>query len=202
MTLINEIFSDNYQVLKSKIEFPSGSVIVDVGANEGMFSVLMSKMFPQTRILAFEPVPRTYYQLLHNIGLNGCADIEHYNIGVGKPGQKTVVLNVSKEYSGGSSSVCTFVPEDHDQVKVNLISLDEMFEIYKIDHCRLLKVDIEGMEYEVLKDTTILNRVDYMVIELHKNKRLESYVKKQKELIEWMGSQTKLISVDFCEMAE
>ena len=55
--LIQEIFADNYGVLAKGIEFRQGDVILDVGANEGLFSILMSKLYPQTRIIALEPVP-------------------------------------------------------------------------------------------------------------------------------------------------
>jgi len=201
-TLIKEIFSDNYQVLEKGIEFKANDVILDIGACEGMFSIMMAKLFPMTRIIALEPVPQTYFQLVRNKGLNGCGNIEAFNVGIGKPGQHTVTMNVSKGFSGGSTVLCTFNPEEQYQVEVGLISLDDAFELYRIDRCRLLKSDIEGSEYDAFYGSTVLPRVDYMVIELHTNKRLEFMTRRMDAMATWLSNQTQLVHVDLCRMAE
>lgn len=200
--LIQEIFADNYKVLEKNIEFSPGDIILDIGANEGMFSIMMAKLYPHALVIALEPVPRTYYQLMQNIGLNGCANIDSYNIGVGKPGQKTTMLNVSKDFSGGSTSLCEYNPDHHDKTEVGLISLDETFELYGIDRCRLLKMDIEGSEYDVLYPSTILPKVDYMVIEIHHNHRLEFLGRRVDGLVTWLSNRTNLVYVQLCGMAE
>ncbi len=204
--LITEIFSDNYDVLKLEVEsdldFPSGSIILDIGANEGMFSIMMAKLFPMTKVIALEPVPTTYAHLLSNISLNSCVNISPYNVGVGKPGQKTCTINVPHNHSGGSSSLFTFIPTDHYQVEVGLISLDDVFEMYDINRCRLMKLDIEGAEYDALYPSHILPQVDYMVAELHSNRRLDFQSRRMDGLATWVGNQTKLIHVDYCKMAE
>jgi FkbM family methyltransferase len=200
--LIKEIFSDNYKVIESGLQFGAGDTILDLGANEGMFSILMSKLFPLARIISLEPVPRTFFQLVRNKGLNGCTNIEAYNVGVGKPGQHTSTLNVSKDFSGGSTSLCTYNPDHHYATEVSVMSLDEVFELYKIDRCKLLKMDIEGMEYEVLYPSTILPRVDNMVMECHYNRRLEYQGRRPDGLITWVGNKVRLIHVEICQMAE
>lgn len=200
--LIKEIFSDNYKALEKNIEFKPGDVILDIGANEGMFSIMMAKLYPHAHVIALEPVPRTYYQLIRNIGLNGCTNIDPYNIGVGKPGQKTTMLNVSKDFSGGSTSMCEYNPDHHDKTEVGLISLDEAFELYGIDRCRLLKMDIEGAEYDALYPSTVLSRVDFMTFECHSNHRLEFLGRRMDGLVTWVSNKTQLIHVELVKMAE
>lgn len=201
--LIEEIFSDNYRVFESKMEFSTGDVILDIGANEGMFSILMSKMFPEARVIALEPVPRTYNSLLQNKLINDCPNLRPYNLGVGKPGQRTTELITNKNgASGGSTSFCTFNPEMHEKVEVGLVSLDEIFELYDIDRCKLLKVDCEGSEYDILYPSTVLSRVDYMAMEIHINQRLEYQARRADALAVWCANQTKIISVVYCKMAE
>jgi FkbM family methyltransferase len=200
--LIKEIFSDNYKVLEKGIEFRPGDIILDIGACEGMFSIMMAKLFPQTRVIALEPVSGTYFQMIRNKGLNGCTNIEAYNVGIGKPGQHTITLNVSKGYSGGSSSLCTFDPINHYQIEVGLISLDEAFELYKIDRCRLLKMDIEGAEFDALYPSTVLPRVDYMTAEFHRNQRLDFLARRADALAVWCMNKTGLFHVELCSMAE
>jgi FkbM family methyltransferase len=200
--LIAEIFADNYHVLNSKMEFRPDDVILDLGANEGMFSILLSKLFPLTRIISLEPVPRTYFQLVRNIGLNACTNISAYNAGVGKPGQHTSTLNVSKDFSGGSTSLCEYNPDHHFATEVNVMSMDEIFQMYKIERCRLLKMDVEGVEYEVLYPCTILPLVDFMVFETHMNRKLEYAGRRMDGLINWVSNRTQLLHVELCKMAE
>lgn len=198
--LVEEILADNYEVLKKGITFQPGDVILDLGANEGVFSILMARHFPETRILAYEPIPATYETLLRNIELNGCVNIEPFRLGVGRPGESQAVFNVSKDFSGGSTSVCRFNPQDHYTVTAPLASLDDIFG--GIQRCRLLKVDIEGMEYDALYAFTKLNLVDYMAIEVHTNSLLDYQGRRADGLITWLGNQVELIHVDLCRMTE
>ncbi len=202
--LVNEIFSDNYEIFKNKLEFSPGDVILDMGACEGMFSIMLAKLFPKARVIAFEPVPQTYFLMLKNIGLNGTVNIETYNIGLGKKGQKTAEIYISKDLSntGGSSSLFTFNPESHIKETVGVISLDDVFDLYGIDRCHLLKMDIEGSEYDVLYGSSVLPRVDFATMEIHINHRLEFQSRRPDALAVWVAHQTKLLHVDFCRMAE
>ena len=204
LMLINEIFSDNYEVFKTNLEFSPGDVILDVGACEGMFSIMLAKLFPQTRIIALEPVPQTYFLMMRNIGLNGATNIEAFNIGLGKKGQKTAEIYISKDLSntGGSSSLFTFNPESHTKETIGVISLDDAFDLYGIDRCHLLKMDIEGLEYDVLYGSSVLPKVDYMTMEIHHNQRLVFQSRRPDALAVWVSHQTKLLHVDFCRMAE
>lgn len=200
--LIKEIFADNYCVLKENIKFSDGDVILDVGANEGMFSIMMAGLFPQAKVIALEPVPRTFTQLVHNVGLNACENISCFNVGVSKPGDVSATLNVSKDHSGGSTSLCEFNPDHHYKQPISVLPLDEIFRRHEIERCRFLKMDIEGMEYEALYPCTVLPRVDYMGCEIHFNARLDYQARRPDGLRNWLSRQTKLISVEFCNMAE
>ena len=201
--LVAEIFNDNYHVLEGGVEFKANDVILDVGANEGMFAIMMAKLFPMTRVIAIEPIPATYFHLVRNKGLNNCKNIETYNIGFGKSGQHTTTMNVAKSFSGGSTSFCTYNPNDHYQVEVGLISMDDAFDLYHIERCWLLKMDIEGMEYDVLYSAAhSLSQVDNMAIEIHINQQLEFQSRRADALAVWLSNQTNLVHVDFCRMAE
>lgn len=202
--LIQEVFSDCYHVIKEGISFSPGDVVVDLGANEGVFSVFMSVLHPEVRIVSLEPVPRTYAQLLKNIELNGCKNIEAHNLGVGKRGQYKGTLIVSKDHSGGSTSWCTYNPDHHDKVEVNLMGLDELFAMARIDRCRLMKVDIEGMEYETFYSSKVMPMVDYLTGEFHINAKLEYDGRRMDGLCNWLHNQVKekFIHVNFIRMAE
>jgi len=202
-SLINETFGDNYKVLAAVdggLKFNDGDVMLDLGACEGVFSIMMAKLFPGLRVIALEPVPRTFNYLLKNIELNGVR-IEAKNIGVGTRGKRELV--VSRDHSGGSSGVCTFVPSDHLSVTVDLMPLEDVFEEFKIDRVKLLKIDIEGMEYEVLYNAEdILPRVDLFTGEFHMNNKLDFDGRRMDGLANWIANRTKLLCIQPCRMAE
>lgn len=200
--LIDEIFSDNYKVLEAKISFPPGDVILDVGACEGMFSIFMAKLFPSTRIISFEPVPRTFYQMIRNIALNGVSNIEPHNIGIGKE-RGQITMSVGKDFhSGGSSGVMTFNPDNHIRQEVKIISLDDVWEDFKLDRVRFLKIDIEGIEYDALYNCSKLDKVDYLSGEFHINSKLEYEGRRIDGLANWVSTKTNLVFVEPCRMAE
>ncbi len=49
------------------------------------------------------------------------------------------------------------------------MTLDEIFDDNKIVRCKLLKIDCEGAEYEILPNARALSRVDYLSGEFHMN---------------------------------
>lgn len=205
--LIKEIFADNYHILQAvkdeKMSIRPGDVIVDAGACEGMFSVLMSHSFPEARILAYEPVPSTYYNLVNNLELNGCKNVKAFNLGLGPNFKQRIEMITNKDgQTGGSTALCTFNPEAHIKVEVGIIPLDAVFELNGIRRIRLLKMDIEGMEYDVLYSSQCLNSVDFFVGEFHINQRLEFESRRLDGLTNWVCNQTKCIFIQGCKMAE
>jgi len=206
--LIHEIFSDNYKILERGLQFQPDDIILDIGANEGMFSIMMAKLFPSTRIIALEPVPKTFFTMIRNIGLNGVTNIHPYNLGVGGKSNKSEIIYCDKTYSGGSSMVVTPDFKSMDIVNVEVVAFDDLFDSCKflkfpsINRVKLLKMDIEGAEYETLYNSTCLTKVDNMVAEFHINDRLTGMGYDINELAAWVGSRCNLVYYEKMKMAE
>jgi FkbM family methyltransferase len=197
--LIPEIFGDNYKVLSSGTEFYQGDVILDLGANEGVFSCMMAAMFPQARIIALEPVPETFKILDQNT--KSYPNIKIRNFGVGK--EKSLQdFVVARGYSGGSTAWCTYDPSAHDLVSVGIVPLDHLWEIENLDRVKLMKMDIEGMEYDALYGTSVLDRVEYFTGEFHMNRKLDYECMRMQGLAAWVSNRTKVLNFEFCNMAE
>lgn len=98
--------------------------------------------------------------------------------------------------------------ESQDIVNVEVVAFDDIFnickfsEIAEIDRVKLLKMDIEGAEYETLYNSTCLSKVDNMVAEFHINTRLETMGYDIDELATWVGSKTRLVYFEKMRMAE
>jgi len=133
----------------------SGGSFVDVGANVGTYSLIAASIVGERgRVLAFEPVPDTRAQLERNVALNKVPQLEIVPKGLGaEPGQTT--LHVVPGASGLSSRY-----HDHGgtAVEVDVTTLDLTFE--GAAPPALIKIDVEGMELEVLKGATGLLRSD------------------------------------------
>ncbi len=199
--LVQEIFADNYKVFKSGIQFQPGDVILDLGACEGVFSILMAKSFPQARVIALEPVPQTYSIMLQNIALNGCQNVSALNVGVGKIAGSSIIFT-DKNNSGGSTSWNTFIEGVQEKTPVTMITFDDIFDRFSIQKVKLLKMDIEGAEYEALYHARRLADCENMAAEFHINGRLEYQSRRIDGIISWCSNRTRMVSVDVCKMCE
>lgn len=138
--------------------------IIDVGANIGQFSNAALFFFPKATIVAFEPDKDVYEKFCKNINTEKSSVIIH-NYGLGaKASTKTFYRT---QLSGMSSFVS---PETHNlvsQQKLRIKSLDS-FAIEDID---LLKIDVEGYEYEVLSGASnTMQSSNYLLIEISLNR--------------------------------
>lgn len=198
--LINEIFSDNYHILQSGIEIRPADVILDLGANEGVFSILMAKLFPDAHVIALEPVSRTYKQMIANISLNHLPNVMTLQLGVGNS-RREDAITIDDTFSGGSSVYMTPYPGSHIE-SIKVMSLDELFKILNFNRCRVMKIDVEGMEHETLLQTSVLPKVDYVVAEIHINRRLQEKGYSVEKLADHIRSLTSMPYYERCYMSE
>ncbi|UNY98311.1 amino acid adenylation domain-containing protein [Zhouia spongiae] len=69
--------------LQHGIKLKRNGNIIDIGANIGMYSILMSQIMPSARIYAYEPIPQIYDVLQLNASLYS-DQINVFNYGIGK----------------------------------------------------------------------------------------------------------------------
>jgi len=125
-----------------------GMTVIDVGANLGLYTVLLSRLVgPAGRVISFEPDPYLFGLLMRNCALNGCANVEAHNLALGS-GRSRLVLRKRIFNSGANTlgaSDNRFFPS---AVEVGVVSIDEFLPTLQPD---LVKIDVQGWEIEVLK---------------------------------------------------
>ena len=126
-----------------------GDVALDVGANVGLFTLLAANAVGSTgEVHAFDLVPATFAELTENVRINGFAQVRLTRAAVGAaPGETTLGLGEHPEGgSGGYMTGGTGAP-----VEAPVVTLDGYVAQHVPDApIRLLKVDVEGAEPDVL----------------------------------------------------
>ncbi len=175
------------------IDFKYGDVVIDIGGNIGMVSLYLAKKYPFLKIYAFEPVKQNYENFLKNIELNNINEdiIKVFNLAITKD-RRDVILTSPFNNSGGSNiydyHICSKILNNSSIGKS--ITFDDIFNNNNISKCKLLKIDCEGAEYEILYSANVenLKNCEYMRGEFHgiedKREKLYNYCNKYIKHIE------------------
>jgi FkbM family methyltransferase len=123
-----------------------GDVVVEVGANIGAHTVHLAKLVGAAgRVVAFEPQRVIHQMLCANLALNEIFNTHALNLAAGVAPGKLVVPPVNYAGPGNFGGVAMTQGAAGEAVRV--IPLDAL----ALPSLRLLKVDVEGMEAEVLE---------------------------------------------------
>jgi FkbM family methyltransferase len=137
-----------------------GDVFVDVGANVGYYTILASKRVGANgKVFAVEPVPQTVKVLKFNIKLNGLRNVNVVDKAAWNSYCKLKMRVAFGEFGGASFF------RNGVEIDVDAIPLDDVLE--DVPKIKLIKIDVEGAEYEVLQGLKqSLIRTEYVVLEL------------------------------------
>lgn len=142
-------------------------VVIDVGANVGLF----------TEYCLQKGASKVY-----SVEINDKAIDTFKQIHGSRENVKLITKGLSAEsgeievYLDPENSLVSSVIQTHTSglsisKKVQMISLKELLDSENIQHVNLLKIDVEGAEYDIFKsiDSEILSKVDYILMEFHDN---------------------------------
>jgi FkbM family methyltransferase len=137
-------------------------VVIDGGANIGMFSVFMKNRFPAAKIICIEPDKENFQQLRKN--LEWYDDIHFENCGLW---HKECKLRVWDKYELGKWAMV--VEETEVNADVSALSINALMDKYGLSHIDVLKLDIEASEKELFSQNFYpwLSRTKMIIIELH-----------------------------------
>lgn len=134
--------------------------IVDLGAHVGIASVWFLLKHPEARVEAFEPSPELFPILEKNLAQFGQRAKAYQMAAAGHDGKMTLYL-ADENTTTKTSTACRHVG---NSVEVECKSLDAIVGDEPVD---ILKMDIEGSEYELIKNAAHLSKIRYILGELH-----------------------------------
>jgi FkbM family methyltransferase len=154
-------------------------VVLDVGANIGTVAVPIARHRPKYTVYAYEVQPQVFYQLCGAVALNDLANVVPENLALSARSESVLLQmpDYKEAMNIGAFSLDPLVnqrspeqvPRSEDRVMVKMRPMDLQF--YK-QVVRLIKLDVEGMELEVLEggvDTIRQNNYPPILYECWRN---------------------------------
>ncbi|MEX0678489.1 MAG: FkbM family methyltransferase [Pirellulales bacterium] len=149
LDLYGEYCESEIELFRQVIE--PDSIVVEVGANIGAHTVFLARqVMPSGMVVAFEPQRILFQTLCANLALNNILNAFCFQQAVGAQRGSIVVptLDFTRENNFGSLALGSYQSGE----SVPMIRLDDL----NLPACHFLKVDVEGMEKEVIEGGTSL----------------------------------------------
>lgn len=166
--VVNELANDVYQF--DTMGFTPGDLVLDLGAHVGIVSLYLAKKYPFIDVYAYEPSPENYRHLLMNVASNKAQNVHTFNRAVTADGRTLNMIAYYECNSGGATGQLREMKLPHRvNFEAQSTTLDSIFRERGVDSCKLLKIDVEGSEYEILMNARCLSKVEFLAGEFHEN---------------------------------
>lgn len=132
----------------------NGDVILDIGANIGLFSIIGSEIVGDTgKIYAFEPSPKTFAALNENLTLNNCNNVVSSTLALSNSnGRADLIFPEEGRVNHEQGDLFTHLSYSEEGMgndlsgNVQTCTIDSFMETHGVSRIDLIKIDIEGAE--------------------------------------------------------
>lgn len=139
-------------------------VFVDIGANQGLFSLVAAQNPNCNTVIAFEPVKTTYTLLENNIKINGFGEkIVAYNSAIAEAAGVADIRH-SRRHSGAATLSDNKNSWFMKKEKVKTINANALLDLIPEEQDIIMKIDVEGYEHVVLGE----------IVKIAKKRRIRS----------------------------
>ncbi len=181
-TVLSEVFFQGEYRFEAATDAP---LILDCGANIGMATLFFKYLYPNARIKAFEAEPMTAAVLQENVSANRLTNISVHNLMLADSEGERAFYTDERQEGTLKASFDPARVSNSKQVLIQAARLSSFID-GPVD---LLKLDVEGAEFEVLADlrrSGKLSMVRQMIIEYHhkiggQDSRLSSFLSQLEE---------------------
>lgn len=170
--MFREVFTSEIYSCEEVWPPAADSVVLDIGANIGLYSLMVARRWPDIVVHAFEPAPDSYATLVRNVAENGFdMRVQCHRAAVTDESGSVVLF---RDRTSACDSLVApqgeWCSRALDEVVVESIALDDLFSTF-LDPERhvLVKIDAEGSEFDILSGASpgVLSRIDQLVLECH-----------------------------------
>ncbi len=169
VNLFREIFIDRCYTRNGFYDPAPGDLVVDLGANIGIFTLFLQWMAPGLRVHSFEPGAETRRRLAENLRSNNLEQAVALHPFAIADGPKMLELKSARLAAQRSLFASEFTGDDAESESVECIGLDQAVSFAGDGRIQLLKIDIEGAEIEAMGAASpeTWARVDRVAAEYH-----------------------------------
>jgi FkbM family methyltransferase len=196
--LAGEIDPNEFSFLADVLK--PGMCVVDVGANEGLFTLFFRKRVgPGGRVIALEPSERELIHLKRNLRINRFLDVDVVPLAVGDHVGRARLSLAEAGHAGHNALGTPAAPwvSVVDQVEVEVSTLDTLSDARNWPRIDLIKMDIEGSELRALRGADRLLARDRPVLLLEaEQESLSLRGASFSELLSWLAAR-KYRAMDF-----
>ena len=169
-SVVAEIFK--WQEYKSAEEIIKNCAlpILDVGAHIGIFSLYAKAINAAAKIYALEPEENNFDLLKQNVAVNNLSDVKIFKVALaGKSGSRDLKLALDSINHHLLSDFDKIEKEDCRHEKVSVITLGDFLRENNIGKIGLIKMDIEGGEYEIFESLSAedFSKIGNVILEYH-----------------------------------
>lgn len=137
------------------IENTNGSIFIDVGSNQGLYSLIAAKNPAITSVYAFEPQPNIFENFKKNIERNSAQKIQAFPYAIsGKSEERE--MHIKEGHSGAGTLREEAIPESKFGRSIRIVTVDKSFldsNIQVQSTAKIaVKIDTEGHEAQVLQE--------------------------------------------------
>ena len=135
---------------------PKDGVFIDVGANQGEFSITAARVVPQGKVIAFEPVSEYRKRLLANIQLNHFENVHVVAAALGEQEGELPIYDQAGSFADGTRNegLSTLFVSASRSIPVEIVAVKRLDDVLKelgISRVDVIKLDIEGAEWIALR---------------------------------------------------
>jgi FkbM family methyltransferase len=148
----NSKLSGEHNFLRRYLKGRIGPVVLDIGANAGHYAMKIRELAPTSRVYAFEAHPGVFRTLSANGAKFG---FSAFNLACGSVNGQTALFDYVG--AGGSENATVYrdvIEQIHhgepEKFETRSVKLDDLVKELGIGKIDLVKIDVEGAEYDVL----------------------------------------------------
>jgi len=156
--------------------------VIDLGANIGTHSILLSKLASDGRVFSFEPQSLTFSLLQNNLLLNSCKNVFSYRFAISNTEMNVISMDSFSYHGEKINNGALGVSQNN---LAGDLTISKKLDDFNLPPISFIKIDIQGSEVNAVRGAkeTIMRHKPIMFVEVEEQ-RLRSLGSSSKELIE------------------